>query len=91
MAGRAEAGRDVGAMPVDKADIVHDVDVGARVGKDAVTFTVWAPRHDFLALRLDDRATPSGWRDISMEPGPDGYFSVTVPGARAEQRYWYAL
>jgi maltooligosyltrehalose trehalohydrolase len=73
-------------MALDKADISHgaDVDVGARVGKDAVTFTVWAPRHDSLALRLDDR-------DIPMEPRPDGYFSVSVPGARAGQRYWFKL
>ena len=68
-----------------------DVDIGARVGKDAVTFTVWAPRHDSLALRLDDRAMPSGWRDIPMEPGPGGYFSITVPGARSGQRYWFKL
>jgi maltooligosyltrehalose trehalohydrolase len=61
-----------------------DVDLGARVGNDAVTFTVWAPRHDSLALRVDDR-------EIPMEPRPDGYFSVIVPGARAGQRYWFKL
>jgi maltooligosyltrehalose trehalohydrolase len=26
-----------------------------------------------------------------MEPRPDGYFTVTVPGARAGQRYWFNL
>jgi len=34
-------------MSVDSEEILHtgDVDLGARVTKDAVTFTVWAPRH----------------------------------------------
>src|SRR6187402_3484958 len=69
-----------------------DVDIGARAGKDAVTFTVWAPRHDSLALRLDAIPdSPSGWRDIPIEPQADGYFSVTVPGAQAGQRYWFKL
>jgi maltooligosyltrehalose trehalohydrolase len=73
-------------MLVENADTVHvsDVDLGARVDKDGVTFTVWAPRHQSLTLRLDDR-------DIAMEPRTDGYFSVTVPGARAGQRYWFTL
>jgi maltooligosyltrehalose trehalohydrolase len=73
-------------MAVDNAEIIHaaDVDVGAHVGKDAVTFTVWAPRHDAVALRLEDR-------DIPMEPRRDGYFSVSVPAARAGQRYWFKL
>ena len=69
-----------------------DVDIGARAGKDAVTFTVWAPRHESLALRLDAIPdNPSGWRDIPMQPQADGYFSVTVPGAQAGQRYWFKL
>jgi 1,4-alpha-glucan branching enzyme len=37
-------------------------ELGAHVGKDGVTFTVWAPRHRSLVLRLEDR-------DLSMEPG----------------------
>jgi maltooligosyltrehalose trehalohydrolase len=32
-----------------------DVALGARVARDAVTFTVWAPRHDEMTLRLEDR------------------------------------
>src|SRR5262247_1217443 len=56
-----------------------DVDIGAHAGEDAVTFTVWAPRHASLALRLDAISdSPSGWRDIPMESQADGYFSVTV-------------
>src|SRR5262245_44653589 len=59
-----------------------EADLGARVEKNAVTFTIWAPRHDAMTLRLNDR-------DIPMEPRSDGYFAVTVPGARAGQRYWF--
>jgi maltooligosyltrehalose trehalohydrolase len=62
--------------------LASDVDIGAQVGADGVTFTVWAPRHKSVALRLEDR-------DIPMAPRPDGYFSTTVPEARAGQRYWF--
>jgi maltooligosyltrehalose trehalohydrolase len=66
------------------SDGTTDVDLGARVGKDVVTFTLWAPRHEAMTVRLDDR-------DIPMERRPDGYFSVAVPGARAGQRYWFKV
>jgi maltooligosyltrehalose trehalohydrolase len=59
-----------------------DVDLGGRLTGDGAVFTVWAPRHDSLRLRLEDR-------DIPMDAGADGYFSVSVPGARAGQRYWF--
>jgi maltooligosyltrehalose trehalohydrolase len=85
-------------MAVDNEEIVNTsgMDLGARVRKDAVTFTVWAPKHQSVALRLGDaragaRDIPSGWRDIPMEPRSNGYFSVVVPGARAGQRYWFKL
>jgi maltooligosyltrehalose trehalohydrolase len=73
-------------MFLDSVEITQsgDVDLGARVAKDAVTFTVWAPRHDGVTLRLEDR-------DIPMDARPDGYFVVTVPGARAGQRYWFKV
>jgi maltooligosyltrehalose trehalohydrolase len=61
-----------------------DIELGARVGPGAVTFTVWAPRHTSMILRLDDR-------EIPMEPQRDGHFALTVPGARAGQRYWFKL
>ena len=57
---------------------------GAHVEKDAVSFTVWAPRHESVTLRLDDNEMP-------MERKPHGYFSLSVPGARAGQRYWFRL
>src|SRR6185503_2731009 len=68
-----------------------DVALGARVARDAVTFTVWAPRHDEVTLRLEDRDVSSGCRDIPMESRLHGYFTVTVPGARAGQRYWFKV
>jgi maltooligosyltrehalose trehalohydrolase len=60
------------------------MDVGTRVERDAVTFTVWAPRQQSLALRLDEDEMP-------MEPCADGYFSLRVAGARAGQRYFFRL
>ena len=72
-------------MSADSVEIPSDeVELGARVEPGSVTFTVWAPRHNSLILRLDDR-------DIPMEPQRDGYFAATVPGARAGQRYWFKL
>ena len=74
------------ALLTGQPDAVHasDMDIGAIVAADAVTFTVWAPRHESVTLRLEER-------DVPMEPRPDGYFSITVPGARAGQRYWFKL
>jgi maltooligosyltrehalose trehalohydrolase len=57
---------------------------GAHVGKDGVTFTVWAPRHRSLVLQLEGR-------ELSMEPAQDGYFSLTVATARPGQRYSFKL
>jgi maltooligosyltrehalose trehalohydrolase len=72
-------------MSVDSEIIqAADVALGARVARDAVTFTVWAPRHDAVTLRLEDR-------DFPMESRLHGYFTVTVPGARAGQRYWFKV
>jgi maltooligosyltrehalose trehalohydrolase len=58
--------------------------LGANVATGGVTFTVWAPGHDALVLRL-------GEDDLPMKAERDGYFSLTVAGARAGQRYWYKL
>ena len=81
------------SLPLDSVRTTRtvDIDLGARVAKDATTFTVWAPRHDAVTLRLEDRDISSGWRDVPMDARPDGYFVVTVPGARAGQRYWFKL
>jgi maltooligosyltrehalose trehalohydrolase len=59
-------------------------ELGAHVDTDGVTFTVWAPRHRSVVLRLEDR-------DLSMEPAQDGYFSLRVAGARPGQRYSFKL
>jgi maltooligosyltrehalose trehalohydrolase len=64
--------------------IVMSAEPGARVDTDGVTFTVWAPRHRSVVLRLDEQ-------EIAMQPERDGYFSTTVAGARAGQRYWFTV
>ena len=73
-------------MPVEDAEATLALQnhPGAHVEKDAVTFTVWAPRHESVTLRLDDNEMP-------MERKPDGYFSLSVAGARAGQRYWFRV
>ena len=64
--------------------IVMSAEPGARIDTDGVTFTVWAPRHRSVVLRLDEQ-------DIAMQPERDGYFSTTVADARAGQRYWFMV
>jgi maltooligosyltrehalose trehalohydrolase len=73
-------------MSVDSVQMVSsgDPELGACARKGAVTFTVWAPRHHAMTLHLEGR-------EIAMEPGPDGYFAITVPEARAGQRYWFKV
>src|SRR5262245_30977766 len=73
-------------MPIEPPEVIAApaMDVGTRVERDAVTFTVWAPRQQSLALHLDDDEMP-------MEPGADGYFSLQVAGAHAGQRYFFRL
>jgi maltooligosyltrehalose trehalohydrolase len=58
----------------------------ARTDSDAWSFVVWAPRHERLSVRVDDKA---GRPDEPMEPRGAGYFSLDLRGLGSAPDYWY--
>jgi 1,4-alpha-glucan branching enzyme len=65
----------------------HKKDVGAVVRKDGVSFRVWAPFANAVAVS----GSFNDWQLHPMESEGDGYWATTVPGARAGQEYRYAI
>ena len=59
--------------------------LGAHVEEGGTRFLIWAPRLTSLTLTIEGRG------DMEMVPGPDGYFSLRVEGAKAGDRYGFAL
>jgi maltooligosyltrehalose trehalohydrolase len=69
-------------------DLEGHPDIGPRVRGDAGTdFTVWAPFASDVCVKLMNRQVPLH----RLERRDFGYFSGTVPGARAGDRYVYCL
>jgi maltooligosyltrehalose trehalohydrolase len=58
--------------------------IGAEVVEDGVSFRVWAPAHEAVAVVIGERNIP-----LLREPG--GYFSGLVPDASAGTRYSFRL
>jgi maltooligosyltrehalose trehalohydrolase len=56
---------------------------GPRIGRDGVTFRLWAPAARGVELVLDG-AHP-------MPRGADGWYALTVPGARAGAHYRFRI
>ncbi|RRB04944.1 malto-oligosyltrehalose trehalohydrolase [Larkinella rosea] len=54
-------------------------------GPETVVFTVWAPEKDRMTVHL---VHPTD-RVVSMEKDNEGYFSVTIEGIRAGDRYFF--
>jgi 1,4-alpha-glucan branching enzyme len=61
---------------------------GAELVAGGARFRLWAPDAGDVALRLEG---PGPERDVAMQGGDDGWFSVVVPGARAGTRYRFAI
>ena len=65
--------------------------IGAEVLRGQGThFRVWAPRHSGVTLIFEDESGRT-LTAHSMQPEPDGYFSLFVPAARAGALYRYRL
>jgi maltooligosyltrehalose trehalohydrolase len=58
--------------------------VGAEFLEDGVSFRVWAPVHDRVAVVLKDGEHP-------LAEDRDGYFSATIPGVADGDRYQFRL
>lgn len=65
----------------------HKKDVGAIVRKDGVSFRVWAPFAESVAVS----GSFNEWQQQPMENEGDGYWATIVQGAQAGQEYRYAI
>ena len=61
--------------------------VGAILGRSGVTFRVWAP----FAQQVAVAGSFSNWSEIALESEEDGYWSGFVKGAVAGQEYKFAI
>ncbi len=65
----------------------HKKDVGAVLQKNGVSFRVWAPFANAVAVS----GSFNDWQQQSMESEGDGYWATFVAGAQAGQEYRYAI
>lgn len=63
--------------------------LGAHLHADGCTFGLWAPRADRVELALV--ASDRSQRNHDMTPGPDGIWTLDVPGVEAGQLYGYRV
>jgi maltooligosyltrehalose trehalohydrolase len=56
---------------------------GPQITAEGITFRLWAPAAKRVDLLLD--------RPRPMQPQPDGWYEVTITGARAGTRYQYRI
>jgi maltooligosyltrehalose trehalohydrolase len=63
--------------------------IGASVGAEGVTYSVWAPDHAELAMRLVRRDGREATR--AMERRENGYFALEDAAGRAGDRYGFIL
>ncbi len=63
--------------------------LGAHVRDGGTRFGLWAPRATRVELALVDEDRSQS--NYDMVAGPDGVWTVHVPGVRAEQRYGYRV
>lgn len=61
--------------------------VGALAHKSGVSFRVWAPFADSVAIT----GTFNDWQLTPLDSESDGYWTVTVKGAQAGQEYKYVI
>jgi maltooligosyltrehalose trehalohydrolase len=69
--------------------MVRELPVGAEVGEDGVSFRVWAPDHEHVAVVLEGRA--GGDREVPCAHELDGYHAAFVRGAKDGDLYRYRL
>lgn len=65
----------------------HKKNVGAVVHRSGVSFRVWAPFADSVAVT----GPFNDWSELPLAAEADGYWWVDVPGARAGQEYQFII
>jgi len=68
--------------------VTWQLDLGANVVEDGVRFRVWAPNARRVEVEIE---RPSGPGRHALTAEADGYHAGTIRGARAGDRYRYAL
>jgi malto-oligosyltrehalose trehalohydrolase len=66
----------------------HDMPFGARFGRDATRFSLWAPGAQRIALRLGREGEA---RTLPMERTADGWHALEVAGVKAGDAYAFVL
>jgi maltooligosyltrehalose trehalohydrolase len=64
----------------------HSMPFGAELQAGGVRFRIWAPKHEHMALRLDDNP-----ETLSLERESGGWHTLITPRARAGSRYQFVL
>ena len=65
--------------------------LGATVHPDGVTFRVWAPYADSVAVRINEGNTVAMARESEHADPADATWSAEVPGAKAGDHYKYVI
>ena len=65
----------------------HKKDVGAIVRRSGVSFRVWAPFADSVAVT----GSFNDWQELPMQAEGDGYWTILASGAQAGQEYRYII
>jgi len=65
--------------------------LGATVHPGGVTFRVWAPYADSVAVRINEGNAIAMAREPGHSEPADGIWSAEVPGAKASDRYKYVI
>lgn len=60
---------------------------GPVIARDGVTFRLWAPGAEDVALKMQDTSRDT-W---SMQRGSEGWFSITLPDAKPGTRYRFRI
>jgi len=83
------AGSNMASSSLEQHSRTEPVRCGASVAGDGVRYTVWAPDHEALAVRI--RRADGGEVTRPMERGKRGYFTVHDAGGRAGDRYGFVF
>lgn len=79
------------SKPVVAPNVLRRLPVGAEVQPEGVHFRVWAPQSKNVTLLLGEDEPLEKSSEIEMTSEADGYWSASVPAARAGLYYRYRL
>lgn len=69
--------------------LLGDLRAGAELGDTGVTYRVWAPDHDHVAVCIQSSDKPE--RKIELNPETSGYFAALDPEGKAGDLYTFEI